>query len=159
MSKASKAFANGPHDLRRGIDFTGITVSFICHDGQGKFLMHTRSKNCRDEHGTWDCGGGALEYGESVDDAVQREILEEYGAKSLEIQFLGFFDTNRKLEDGTPTHWLALMHAVKVNPKEVRNNEPHKIDDLGWFTYENLPKPLHSQVMKEITAAHQAGII
>lgn len=38
-------------DLQRGIDFIGITCVFYCHDGQGNFLMHKRSKNCRDEIG------------------------------------------------------------------------------------------------------------
>ena len=157
--KTPEPFANGVHDLRRGIDFTGISCSFICHDGQGNFLMHKRSQNCRDEQGTWDCGAGALELNESVVETVKREIYEEYGANAKNLQFLGFFDIKRNLDDGTPTHWICIMHAAEVDPQDVKNNEPHKIDELGWFTYDNLPKPLHSQVMKEITAAHEAGII
>ena len=30
-----------------GIDYTGISVVFLCHDNEGNFLMNKRSKNCR----------------------------------------------------------------------------------------------------------------
>ncbi len=33
---------------------------------------------------------------------------------------------------------------MKVDPKEAKNNEPHKIDEIGWFTLDGLPQPLHS---------------
>jgi ADP-ribose pyrophosphatase YjhB (NUDIX family) len=83
-----KAFANGQNDLQRGVDFIGVTCSFVCHDGNGNILMHKRSKNCRDEHGNWDNGGGAHEFGASVEETVRREIKEEYGADVLELQYI-----------------------------------------------------------------------
>ena len=46
--------------------------------------------------------------------------------------------------DGIETHWIAIPFFVKVDPEEVKNNEPHKIEELGWFTLDALPQPLHS---------------
>jgi 8-oxo-dGTP diphosphatase len=155
----SKGFANGSNDAQRGIDFIGVTCSFLCHDGKGNILMHKRSKNCRDEQGKWDNGAGALEHGDSVEDTVKREVKEEYGADTKELKFIGYLDVNRKLDDGTNTHWICIMHAVKVDPKQVKNNEPYKIEEIGWFDSEHLPKPLHSQAMNGINAARKAGII
>jgi 8-oxo-dGTP diphosphatase len=153
-----QGFKNGTNDARRGIDFIGVTCAFLCHDGKGKLLMHKRSKNCRDEHGHWDNGAGALEIGESVEEAVRREVREEYGAEILDLKFTGYLDLHRKLDDGTPTHWICLMHAAKVDSKSVINNEPFKIDQIGWFELDKLPTPLHSQAMKGIEAAKMAGI-
>ena len=51
MGKQPKGFANGKHDLKRGVNFIGVTCVFVCHDGKGRFLLHKRSKNCRDEQG------------------------------------------------------------------------------------------------------------
>ena len=65
------------YDQRKGVDFTGITIVFICHDGGGNFLMAKRSKNCRDEQGNWDIGGGSLEFSENILDTLKREIEEE----------------------------------------------------------------------------------
>lgn len=134
-------FANGANDHRRGIDFIGVSCSFVCHDGKGHVLLHKRSKHCRDEQGRWDNGGGAHEFG------------------SEDMQFLKVGDLHRKLDDGTPTHWVAVWYAVLVDPEQVKNNEPYKIDDIGWFTYDKLPKPLHSAIHRSLGAAHDAGII
>lgn len=76
------------HDLRRGIDFIGVTCVFLCHDGGGKFVLQKRSAKCRDEQGRWDPGGGALEHGESFEDAIRREVHEEYCTDVDDVQFI-----------------------------------------------------------------------
>ena len=159
MNKSPRAFKNGQHDLRRGIDFIGVTCSFICHDGNGQILMHKRSKNCRDEHGTWDIDGGAHEFGDRAEQTIIREIKEEYGTKAFNLQFIKVFDAHRQLADGTPTHWVSILYAAQVDPKKAKNNEPFKIDEIGWFSFEQLPSPLHSQAMHELQSARDLGII
>lgn len=72
--------------------------------------------------------------------------MEEYGAEALEIEFLGYRDVFRELDDGTPTHWLGLDFLVLVDPAQVEIKEPEMFDDAGWFTLDSLPSPLHSQV-------------
>lgn len=133
--------------MKKGLDFTGISVVFLCHDGNGNFLFSQRGQSCRDEQGMWDPGGGSLEFGESIDDAVVREVSEEYGARVLEKKFLGFREALR-LQNGHPSHWIAFDFLVLVDPKQVKNNEPHKLDAIGWFRLNNLPTPLHSQIPK-----------
>ena len=130
--------------MQPGYDFTGICVVFFCHDGEGNVLLAKRSKNCRDEHGHWDYGAGGIEHGETVLDTLKKEIKEEYGCDVLEHEFLGIRDVHREHE-GKKTHWIALDHRVKVNKAQAKNMEPHKFDDLQWFTLNNLPTPLHSQ--------------
>jgi 8-oxo-dGTP diphosphatase len=160
MAKATnKGFANGKHDLRRGIDFIGVTCSFVCHDGHGKLLLHKRSKNCRDEQGKWDGGGGAHEFGATLEDTVRREIKEEYGAEVIKLQYIKTYDALRQLADGTPTHWVSVLFAAQVDPKQAKNNEPYKIDEIGWFTLSDVPSPLHSQVPHSLETLHGLGII
>ncbi len=132
--------------LQKGISFVGITTCFFCYDGKGSFVLAKRSKNSRDEHGKWEVGGGGLKAGVSAEDNIRREVKEEYGADALAIEFMGYRDIFRKLDDGTPTHWLGLDFAVLVGRNQVKNNEPEMFDDIGWFTLDNLPSPLHSQV-------------
>ena len=125
-----------------GVDFVGVATTFYCHDGKGKFLLHKRSSQTRDDQGTWDVGGGKLEVGLTLRANVLKEIKEEYGcAGRIEAQLplYEIFRTNK----GVKTHWLAIPFIVKVNPRHVKINEPHKIDELGWFTLSKLPKPLH----------------
>ena len=131
--------------MNKGIDFTGVTVVYFCHDGGGKILMAKRSSNTRDEHGKWDTGGGGLEFGETVEDTLKKEIKEEYCCDVLEYEFLGFRDVLR-LHEGKPTHWIALDFKVLVDPSKVKIGEPHKFDEIGWFSLDNLPVDLDSQL-------------
>lgn len=130
----------------KGISFVGITTCFICHDGNGHIFMAKRSKNARDEHGNWDIGGGGLKWGVTAEENVIREVQEEYSTTPIDIKFLSYRDVFRKTSDGTSTHWLALDFLVLVNRNEIKINEPDIFDESGWFTLDNLPSPLHSQL-------------
>ena len=130
--------------MKKGQDYIGITTVFLCHDGNGKVLLNKRSNNCRDEHGAWDCGGGGLEFGDTIEDNLRKEIKEEYCADVLDYEFLGYRDVHRE-HNGVKTHWIALDFRVLINKDQVKIGEPHKCDALEWFTLDNLPKPLHSQ--------------
>lgn len=136
-------------DFRRGVDFIGVNCVFWCHDGSGRVLMHKRSQKCRDEQGTWDCGAGAMEFGETFDDTIRREVMEEYGATPLQIVYVTTRNVLRE-HNGRATHWIKNLHWVQVDPAQVSNREPEKIDELGWFTFDTLPAPLHSQIGIEI---------
>ena len=129
--------------MKPGVDYIGITTPFYCNDGDGLFLLHKRSKNCRDEHGRWDPGSGQLDFGCTPEENVLREVAEEYGCKGEIQEQLPVHSIFREW-DGKKTHWLAIPFFVKVNPKEVKNNEPEKIDEIGWFPLNKLPEPLHT---------------
>jgi 8-oxo-dGTP diphosphatase len=117
-----------------------VSCVFVCHDGTGRVLLARRAAGARDEPGTWDNGAGALEYGETFEAAVSREVREEYSAEAREISTIG---VRNVLRPGS--HWVAIVFAVRVDPAEVAIGEPHKFDELGWFTPDALPAPLHSQ--------------
>jgi len=129
--------------MKKGIDFVGVCITFICHDGKGNFAMQLRGEKCRDEQGTWDVGGGGLELHDTVEYTLAKEIREEYCADCLDIQFLGCRDMHR-IDKGTKTHWVAIDHLVLVDPKKVKNGEPHKFDDVQWFSLDTLPERIHS---------------
>lgn len=131
--------------MRKGVDYTGVAVIFFCHNGKGKFVMSKRSKKTRDEHGRWDPGGGSIEFGEPIDRALRREIKEEYQTDVIESKFLGFRDALRIDEKGNKTHWVALDFKVLINEKKVKNGDPKSHEEIGWFSLDNLPAPLHSQ--------------
>jgi ADP-ribose pyrophosphatase YjhB (NUDIX family) len=130
--------------MKKGYDYTGVTIVYLCHDGAGNFLFNKRSANCRDEHGRWDPGGGGLEFGDTVESTLRKEIAEEYCTDVLEFEFLGYRDVHRE-HQASKTHWIALDFKVRVDRDKVQNGEPHKFDAVRWCTLDALPSPLHSQ--------------
>jgi len=146
------------NDIKRGVDYIGISASFVVHDGQGRVLLQKRGQRARDENGKWDVGGGAIEFGESISEAVSREIFEELCVIPMSIDFLTVYDAFR-VNKSIKTHWVAIMHAVQVDPDKVKIGEPDKIDEIGWFTSKKLPSPLHSQFWKSYQVALDKGIV
>ena len=143
--------------MKKGVDYIGVTCVFFCHDGRGRFLLHKRSNKCRDEVGNWDCGGGALELGEDFEPAVRREIKEEYSADVVDLKFLTTTNVLRK-NGQENTHWVALIFAAKVLPEQVKIGEPDFMEEIGWFTEDNLPSPPHSQLHRHFAYVRKSGL-
>ncbi len=138
--------------MKKGVDHIGVAVICICHDGQGKYLIELRSDKCRDEHFTWSpVGSGAVDLGESLEDAARREVFEECGATALAVEPLGFREAVR-MHNSTATHWVFFDYKVLVDPKEVRITEPDKCLEHRWCAINEIPEPLHSQFPKFLAA-------
>jgi 8-oxo-dGTP diphosphatase len=131
--------------MQKGIDYIAVGVVFFCHDGKGNVLLSKRTEKSRDEHNTWDIGGGGVEIGESANETLKREIKEEYCTDIINSEFLGFRDVHRIDEKKNKTHWIALDFKVLINRKKVKNGVPDKHSEIEWFRIDNLPNPLHSQ--------------
>lgn len=131
----------------QGVDYIGVCVVYFCHDGKGNFVMAKRNNRTRDDHDCWDIGGGAVEFGDNIEDRLRQEIKEEYCADVISHEFLGYRDVHR-VHEGKPTHWVGLDFKVLVDPRQVKIGEPEKFDDIGWFTLDTLPSKYHSQFGK-----------
>lgn len=137
---------------RAGLDYPGVTCVFVCHDGCDRVLLHRRGPRARDERGRWDSGAGALQHGEGFEDAVRREIVEEFGTAPRDVRQIGIRNVLRPGEAGV-SHWVAVMFAAEVDPAEARLAEPGKFDEIGWFDLEGpLPEPRHSQLGEALAA-------
>jgi len=135
--------------MKAGIDFVGITTAFYCHDGKGNFVLHKRSDMCRDEQGSWDNGGGKLEYGLTLEENVLKELKEELGCNGIIQEQLPSYTLLRK-HNGINTHWIATPFIILVKPYEVKINDPEKIAKFGWFKLNHLPSPLHTGLQHAI---------
>lgn len=144
--------------MKQGFDFIGVTCVFYCHDGKGSLLLHKRSQKCRDEQGRWDCGGGALRFGETFEKAVMREIREEYCSDIKKLDFVGINNVIRK-SNGLKTHWIAILFACELNPKRVKIGVPKKMDQIGWFKLDKLPQPLHSMFLTHLEFVKRAKVL
>lgn len=134
-----------------GIDYTGISVAFYAHDGNGKFLFLKRSKDARDFQGFWESGGGRLHKNELIEEALIREMSEEIDCPSGVIdEILPPVSQIVKDDEGRMVHWVILPHVVRVDPHEVKLKDTEKIDEIGWFELGGLPDPLHPTVAREL---------
>ena len=107
-------------------------------------MLEKRGANARDEAGRWSPGGGSLEVGETIIEAVKREVREEFCVTPTEIEMMGYRDVMRDV-DGVKTHWVLFDFRARVNRDEVKIGEPDMTDEIIWVKIKDIPEPMHSQ--------------
>lgn len=125
--------------VKVGFDVIGVGVGAMIFNERGEVFLSKRGPKAKNERGTWEFPGGGVEFGEKLVDAIQREILEEYGMV-IEIDSLLGVDDHILPDEGQ--HWVSPTYIAHHVSGEPRIMEPEKCAAIGWFTLDNLPTPL-----------------
>ena len=107
-------------------------VLLICKDTE-KFMLLRRSKKSTYPK-TWTIVSGGIEKGEDVLDGIKRELKEDTNIDSKDIKF-EFFEHQNQL---IPYFDFYIGYCNK----EYECKLDHENMDWGWFSMDNLPKPL-----------------
>ena len=121
----------------RGIDYIGVGVGAIIFDQKGRIFLAKRGVKSRNEAGKWECPGGALEFGDSFEKTLKREMKEEYG---IEIEVKEFLDVCNHIIPEEKQHWVSPSFLCRVRLGEPRILEPQKCSVIGWFTIDEIVK-------------------
>jgi len=109
---------SGPSDSRRYPDRPVVGVGAIIFDA-GRVLLVERAKE--PHRGLWSLPGGALEVGETLADALRREIREETG---LEIRILEVVEVFERIVAGNggraEYHYVLIDYFCERTGGELR---------------------------------------
>lgn len=135
--------------------------AFILHEG--KLLAIQKAPTCPYYPGYWEVPGGRMDYGESADDHIRREVREEVGIE---------------IEPGMPFHiWDWRIDGAEPGPQVVAvarlarplsfditlsgQIESDHIGDIRWVAVDDLAAyrwiPNFSAAMDRFLAYHAAS--
>ena len=100
-----------------------------------EYLMVKRSLDDEDCAGFWEMPSGKLEFGETVEQGLRREIFEEVGIDiaSFEQKIIGISEYSSEKTDGTK-YSVQLNYAIEVPTKELPIKLSNEHKDFVWAT-------------------------
>lgn len=125
--------------MKRGVDYIGVGVGALIVDAQGRLFLAQRGPQAQNERGLWEFPGGSVEFGETLADALRREIQEEYG---IQIAVGELLDVVDHLLPDEGQHWVSPTFLCTILAGEPKICEPEKCSALGWFYPYEMPSPL-----------------
>jgi 8-oxo-dGTP diphosphatase len=125
--------------LKRGIDYIGVGVGAIIINKEGRIFLARRGPKAKNEQGLWEFPGGSVEFGETLAEALQREMYEEYG---IEISVGELIDVADHILQQEHQHWVSPTFICQIISGEPYIREPEKCTEIGWFGMDQMPKEL-----------------
>lgn len=111
-----------------------LGCSAAIFDEQGRILLTRRTDN-----GQWCMPGGAVESGESVAEACEREVFEETGLNVRVKRLVGVYSHPDQLvvyPDGNKAHIVALHFEAEIIGGNLGLS--NETTDFGYFTLEQI---------------------
>ena len=140
--------------MKRGIDYIGVGVGAIIVDNRGRLFLARCGPEAKNERGLWEFPGGSVEFGETMAEALRREMREEFGIEITVGELLDVVDHILK-EEGQ--HWVSPTFLCTITSGEPSIMEPEKCAEIGWFRPDEVPKEL-TQISRE-NLAHYLLVI
>ena len=92
-------------------------------------------------HGEWSFPGGHLEFNETPEECVKRELMEETGIELNDMTPCDMGYTNDIFYDDKK-HYITIYKLFNVNNMIVAEvKEPNKCFEWLWADINNLPQP------------------
>ncbi len=101
-------------------------------DTQGRLYLQRRSMNKEIQPGKWDTAvGGHVDYGESIDEALHREVREELGITLFEpIHNFTYHFQSRIERELVYSYRTVYEGPIKVDPVEIDEGKYWAIEDI-----------------------------
>lgn len=110
-----------------------------------KRILFAKRAGDGDASGVWACLGGKIEPGESVEEAIRREIEEEAG-------WSGDIDLDRIYTHRDPD--LIYYNHIGIVQDEFEPNLNDEHSDYAWVRFGEWPKPLHPGIEEVLRDEH-----
>ena len=125
--------------MKRGIDYIGVGVGAVIVDDGGRLFLARRGPRAKNERGLWEFPGGSVEFGETLAQALRREMQEEYG---IEIEVGELLDVHDHILPDEGQHWVSPSFVCAITSGVPATRETGKCTEIGWFASDEMPDDL-----------------
>lgn len=117
-----------------------ITVFSGCVAREGKILMVLRNEpECPAAHLKWEFPGGKVDFGETPEESVAREILEETGVSVKVVKLLPRVWTSYWEYDWGTQQTLCFVYMCEFI-SQAKVAKDHHVEKIDWIKIEEIEK-------------------
>lgn len=135
-------------EQERGYPRVGVGALILDENERALLVLRKKSP----EAGYWSIPGGKVEFMETVEKALERELREELG---IEIDIISLLGVTNHIIRGKNTHWVSPAFLVKIKGRDPRNLAPEETQEISWFSIRSLPKNVTITTKSAINAYFQ----
>lgn len=123
--------------MKKGIDYIGVGVGAVIQNEDGAVFLALRGRDAGNERHKWEFPGGSVEFGETLEQALVREIQEEF---DMTVAVQRLLDVVDHIIPAEKQHWVSPTFLCRIVRGSPRIREPHKCDRIGWFGLNEIPE-------------------
>ncbi|SFJ80075.1 ADP-ribose pyrophosphatase YjhB, NUDIX family [Paenibacillus sp. UNC496MF] len=135
--------------MRQPIFYGAVHLLFY----RGDRVLLLKRINTGFEDGKWSVVAGRIDGNEEVKAAAIREAKEEAGVtiRPEDLDVVGVI--HRK---NVSSEWIDFYLRVRAWSGEIANMEPHKCEELAWFSLRELPGDMIGYIRTAVEKDHGA---
>lgn len=116
--------------------------SIIWNCNINRFLIIQRSNKDAVGADTWENAGGNVEYGECLEEAIRREVIEETGITDIRIERVAYVTL---VDEKAP--YLIVVYLCETKTEEVKLSHEHQA--YLWANEDECRKMLPKPIVKD----------
>ncbi|MBS3812692.1 NUDIX hydrolase [Candidatus Bipolaricaulota bacterium] len=131
--------------VRKAVNYSlpRIVVEAIIRNEKDEVLMVKPSRGYNKDG--WTLPGGFLVYGESPEQAVVREAVEEISVEPNNLKLVDVFSAIGKQNS---YQWMVFFYRAQL-PESEEVKPSHEIKEIKWFQRDTAVDAIHSPVMRQ----------
>lgn len=133
--------------LVKGKDYIGVGCGAVIINDKNQVLLMLRTEKARNNPFYWSIPGGGVDFFESFEDCLKRELKEEL---DVEIEVVKLLCVCNHIIESESQHWVAPQFLCKIINGEIKNMEPDKCSEIKWFDLDNMPEKITSNTKEGV---------